>query len=1016
MTKRDFLLSLSKDELVELIFGFSETNQEACDFIQKKIYQAEVLGQNNKQENLLENPKTMNAEVPAAEISAYTNAINRFSSPEEKIALFKSLFSGRTDVFALRWHNEKSNKSGYSPVCKNKWLSGKCDLKKYSCAACPFKFPESLSDSRIYNHLAGKDLYCRDVIGIYPLLLDNCCNFLAFDFDSHKKNFKNTEKSDAAANDNSNSEKWKNDVRSVCKTCGEYSIFHSVEISRSGNGAHLWIFFSEKIKAKTARQFGSLILQASMLKNHSISFESFDRMFPNQDEIPNGGYGNLIALPLQGRAVKEKHSVFTDESFLPYDDQWKYLSSVQKLSEKEIIEISEQIQKKLGFAISACKEENPFENKKPLSNSLKSKDTGNEELSSSDFSQKVKITLTNRIEIQKAGISEKALYILRRTAVFLNPEYYKNLRLHLPLYNIPGFIDCSKENAECLLLPRGLLDETLETLKSANAGYEIADKRESGTKIDLAFKAELYDEQKLALTEMLKNDTGILSAGTGFGKTVTAAALIARRKTNTLILVQTHALLEQWKKSVKTFLDFAPGTIASGKDKSTGIVDIAIVKSLTENNSDRIKPRTHKYGMVIIDECHHVSAFSTENLASSFCAKYVYGLTATPIRRDGHQKIIFYQCGKILFSTSSKQMNKMQNFDHYFIPRFSNFHFKPDANTTDKNRSINSYYAELVKNEARNELIAEDVKNAVKNGRTPLVLSDRIEHLETLEKHLKNSAKNVILITGRGTLKQKKTQLEKLNSIPKEESLIVLATGKYAGEGFDQPRLDTLMLVFPFSWKGTLAQYCGRLHRNFAGKNEVQIYDYVDFRIPVFDRMYQNRLKGYRQLGYSVKIDDEKSTGQQQNVRSKIYSFAEYKTDFEDDLACAKKSVTLFLPYLTKTQTQNFIHLVLKNIPDGARVLVFTKRAATAENQKKQDAMILQLENAGAKVEKRNELSQKTAIIDEKILWYGSVNFLSAPNFHTPSPQENEECTIRIFSAAVAQEIEAEMVGKEEES
>lgn len=420
--------------------------------------------------------------------------------------------------------------------------------------------------------------------------------------------------------------------------------------------------------------------------------------------------------------------------------------------------------------------------------------------------------------------------------------------------------------------------------------------------------------------------------------------------------------------------------------------------------------------MVIIDECHHVSAFSTENLASSFCAKYVYGLTATPIRRDGHQKIIFYQCGKILFSTSSKQMNKMQNFDHYFIPRFSNFHFKPDSNTTDKNRSINSYYAELVKNEARNELIAEDVKNAVKNGRTPLVLSDRIEHLETLEKRLKNSAKNVILITGRGTSKQKKTQLEKLNSIPKEESLIVLATGKYAGEGFDQPRLDTLMLVFPFSWKGTLAQYCGRLHRNFAGKNEVQIYDYVDFRIPVFDRMYQNRLKGYRQLGYSVKVDDGKSAGQQQNARSKIYSFAEYKTDFENDLACAKKSVTLFLPYLTKTQTQNFIHLALKNIPDGARVLVFTKRAATAETRKKQDAMILQLENAGAKVEKRNELFQKTAIIDEKILWYGSVNFLSAPNFHTPTPQENEECTIRIFSAAVAQEIEAEMVGKEEES
>lgn len=747
-----------------------------------------------------------------------------------------------------------------------------------------------------------------------------------------------------------------------------------------------------------------------MLKNHSISFGSFDRMFPNQDEIPKGGYGNLIAIPLQGRAVKEKYSVFTDESFLPYDDQRKYLSSVQKLSEKEIIEISEQIQKKSGFSILAHKEENPFENKKLPADSVKNKVSENEKLNSSDFSQKVKITLSNRIEIKKAGISEKALYILRRTAIFLNPEYYKNLRLHLPLYNIPRFIDYSRENTECLLFPRGLLNETLEILESANAGYEITDKRESGTKVGLVFKAELYDEQKLALTEMLKNDTGILSVGTGFGKTVTATALIASRRTNTLILVQTHALLEQWKKSVKTFLNFTPGTIASGKDLSSGIVDIAVVKSLIENNSDRVKPRSYKYGMIIIDECHHVSAFTTENLVASFCSKYVYGLTATPIRYDGHQKIIFYQCGKILFSINSKQMNKTQNFDHYFIPRFSNFYFNPNSNKTDKKHSINSYYVELVKNEARNELIAEDVKNAVKTGRTPLVLSDRIEHLETLEKKLKDAAKNVILITGRGTSKQKKAQLEKLNSIQKEESLIVLATGKYAGEGFDQPRLDTLMLVFPFSWRGTLTQYCGRLHRNFAGKSEVQIYDYVDFRIPVFDRMYQNRLKGYRQLGYSVKVNDEKSIGQQKNSCSKIYSLAEYKTDFEKDLTCTEKSVILFLPFLTKAQVQNFIHLLSKNISNGARVLIFTKRASGAETRKKQDAMILQLENAGIKVEKQNGLSPKTAIIDGKILWYGNVNFLSVSNFLTSSTEENDECTIRIFSASVAQEIESEMV------
>ena len=269
-------------------------------------------------------------------------------------------------------------------------------------------------------------------------------------------------------------------------------------------------------------------------------------------------------------------------------------------------------------------------------------------LTKSDFPSQVKITLSNYIEIEKTGISERALGILRRTAVFLNPEYFKNLRMHLPLYNIPRFIDCSKENETYLLLPPGNLQTVIDKLADAEAQYEIFDARETGAAIEIENEVSLYDEQKIALAEMLKSDTGILCAGTGFGKTVVASALIAERKINTLILVQSHALLEQWKKSIKQFLNFTPGTIAAGKDKSTGIIDIAIVNSLVEKQSDEVKPRSYKYGMLIVDECHHVSAFTTENLVASFKSKYVYGLTATPIRRDGHQKIIFYQCGKIL--------------------------------------------------------------------------------------------------------------------------------------------------------------------------------------------------------------------------------------------------------------------------------------------------------------------------------------------------------------------------------
>lgn len=317
-----------------------------------------------------------------------------------------------------------------------------------------------------------------------------------------------------------------------------------------------------------------------------------------------------------------------------------------------------------GFLPNDCDTENV------LKSGAAYKDFGspqNIRLTQKDFSSAVHITLSNQIEITKTGISERALEIFRRTAVFLNPEYFRNLQMRLPLYNIPRYIDCSGESENALLLPRGNIVQIQKLLNDCNAPYEINDKREQGISIKVDFSEKLYAEQKDALQAMLESDIGILSAGTDFGKTVTAAALIAERKTNTIILVQTHTLLEQWKKAIKRFLNCEAGTIAAGKDTSTGIIDIAIIKSLTEKKSDSVKPRRHIYGMLIVDECHHVSAFGTENLVKSFRAKYVYGLTATPVRRDGRQKIIFMQCGQILYAITTKQMNRVQNFEHYFF-------------------------------------------------------------------------------------------------------------------------------------------------------------------------------------------------------------------------------------------------------------------------------------------------------------------------------------------------------------
>ena len=930
-------------------------------------------------------------------------SVTKISTPQEKINLFKSLFIGREDIFALRWFNAKSGKSGYSPVCENKWQSGKCNMKKYSCADCTFRLPVRLSDQHIFNHLAGRDSYCRDVIGLYPLMEGDFCQFLVLDFDMHvtkvQTSITPTHESGAIAtysHDEKNPSRWKSDILAVKKVCDEFSIPSYIEISRSGNGAHLWIFFSEKVPAKQARNLGSNILKAAMKHNHSISFESFDRMFPNQDEMPKGGYGNLIALPLQGNSVKQGYSVFVDDDFKQYDDQWLCLSSVKKLKEKELNRVVKEVLRLTGdFHVRRNEEDED----KQFSSDIKLNGESKKEIIKEDFTGLVQITLSNQIYLNKKGVSEHALGIVRRTAVFLNPEYFKKLRMHLPLYNIPRYIDCSKENDFELILPRGNLVEITDMLKKAEVEYKISDYRESGDEIDVVFKSELYEEQKVALNSLLKSNCGVLSAGTGFGKTVTAASLIAERKVNAIIIVQNHNLLEQWKKSIKEFLGINAGTIAAGKDKSTGIIDIAIVNSLTEKGTDELRPRSYKYGMVIVDECHHVSAFTTENLINSFKAKYVYGLTATPVRRDGHQHIIFMQCGPVLYSTTTKQMNEVQGFAHYFVPRFTSFHTV--ERKEGKEPGINDYYEKMFQSEARNQLIIDDVIKSVENGRTPLILSDRILHLEYLEEKLKSSANNVILITGKGTPKQKKEQLEKLKLVPNDESLIVLATGKYAGEGFDLPRLDTLMLALPFSWKGMLQQYCGRLHRNFEGKEEVLIFDYVDIRIPTFDRMYQNRLKGYKQLGYKIKPLNENSN---EEIESKIFTNEdeELKKFFTEDIVNARKTVIISTPYLSKREVQDFIWTTAKVMLNGAQIIVFVKKADTEEKQKKQAGCILSMENAGIEVLQKEALSQNLCVIDEKILWYGSVNYLGF--------SESEACCMRISNVKIASEIECEIL------
>lgn len=806
----------------------------------------------------------------------YNVTVTMHSTSEEKIGLFRSLFKGRDDVFARRWQSGTTGKSGYQPVCGNEWTDGLCDKKKYKCAICPNRSLLPLTDRDIFNHLAGKDSNCRDVTGIYPLLSDDTCCFLCADFDD---------------------EHYIDDITAFCSICAEYSIPVSIERSRSGNGAHIWIFFEEPVMASIARKLGSGILTKAMERCDALSFESYDRFLPNQDTMPEGGFGNLIALPLQGQARKSNNSVFVNSDLLPYHDQWAYLSSVQKLDKDKAEALAQELTKQgeLGVLVSDS-DEKPWESKKKQT------------LHISDFPPTLTIVLANMLYIPVTGLSPSAKNQIKRLAAFRNPDFYRAQAMRLPLYNKPRIICTADISEEYIGIPRGCKDALCGLLDDHLIAYRIDDKTNPGTKINVHFNGELRDEQKPAADMLLDHNIGVLSATTAFGKTVIASYLISQRQVNTLILVHTGALMLQWKKSLEQFLSFdmqspeeakgrgrrkawSPiGILGSGKNTLHGIVDIAMLQSLT--SGDNVKEAVRNYGMIIVDECHHVSAVNFEAVLKYTNARYVYGLTATPTRQDGHHPIIFMQCGPIRYKVDAKEQAEKRSFEHYLIPRFTAFR---DISADKKN--ITALYRELAENELRNRMIIKDVISVLESGRNPIVLTERREHVATLFNLLDGHCKNIITLTGTASAKERRETSEKLASVPDNESLVIIATGKYVGEGFDYPRLDTLFLALPIAWKGKVAQYAGRLHRNYPGKTEVQVYDYADIHISVLEKMYQKRIKSYASIGYKTILNNTVS-----DIPNLIYDGKSFYPVFCRDIEKAKHEILIVSPFMRKNR------------------------------------------------------------------------------------------------------------------
>lgn len=735
----------------------------------------------------------------------------RHLNPTEKVALFRSLFRGRTDVYPLRWESTKG-KSGYSPACINEWKPGVCNKPRIKCGDCNQRLLLPITDQVIYDHLAGKH-----TVGVYPLLADDTCYFLAADFDEAD---------------------WREDARAFMQSCRELNIPAVLEISRSGNGAHVWIFFADPVPAREARQLGAALISHTCDRTRQLSLSSYDRFFPNQDTLPKGGFGNLIALPLQKQTREQGRNLFIDEAFIPYPDQWGFLASIRPMPRFELdsaILGATGGRHPLDVAfVSEEDEREPWKRPAPVSSRI-----------SSPLPESLTLVRANQIFIAKADLPQPLANRLIRLAAFQNPEFYKAQAMRLPVWNKPRIIGCAENFPQHIGLPRGCLDAVLELLGHNDIRAEIQDERVAGCKVPVKFTGELRKDQKAAVRAMLKREVGILCAPTAFGKTVTAAALIARRKLSTLILVHRTELLRQWQERLTTFLELSKGTLGvfgAGKKNPTGKIDIAVMQSLSR--LDDLPELLDKYGQIIVDECHHLSAFSFEAILKQAKAKYVIGLTATPIRRDGHQPIIFMQCGPIQHSAARPESAPVQL--EVWPQSLPTPNIPPES-------GIQDVFRILANDTNRTRRVAQDILTAYQEGRKVLVLTERTEHLDLLRNTLGDEIEHCFILHGRLSKKQRTAifnELEELNdSVPR----VLLATGRLIGEGFDHPPLDTLVLAMPISWKGTLQQYAGRLHREYADKQDVRIYDYVELDHPQLARMWEKRRRGYRAMGYQIR-------------------------------------------------------------------------------------------------------------------------------------------------------------------
>ncbi|MHB9782236.1 TOTE conflict system archaeo-eukaryotic primase domain-containing protein [Streptococcus sp. 10F2] len=833
--------------------------------------------------------KKRNQEIFVIQKEDFEKSFAIYESPlttQEKLELFFSVFKGRFDVYARSYLNGEG-KLQYSPSYKYGWKDLAPEKREF----------HPLTVDVLKSHLKGET-----AIGIFPMLKDETCWFLVLDFD--KKD-------------------WKLSVEVLRNVSCERGVIPAVEISRSGNGAHVWYFFENAILARDARNFGRKLLELSMLESESISFEAYDRMFPNQDILPKGGIGNLIALPLQGKAYENGNTLFVDEEFKPYANQWRFLQSIERIETKTV-----------DFIVGIDSE-------------------------SPNLEQSTSLKFSNVLMLEKHVLSSQTMFYLKKMASFSNPEFYLKQIMRQPTYQIPERICLFEETDRYLILPRGLLQKLTNLFNQIS----IEDNRIVHSPVSVKFVGELRFEQEVALADVTSRDNGILQAETGFGKTVLGAALIAKHQARTIILVHNRQLLEQWIQKLSHFLEFEEEMpvryTPKGREKEIGyigqytgskkwrskLVDVVMIQSMF--NLDSLSDLLNEYTMMIIDECHHVTALMFEKVVKEFKGKYMYGLTATPERKNGHHPIIFQRIGDILHKTDAP---KHQFYKKFFICLTSFGRFDSEKASSRRFDSLNDW---LARDESRNQLIVGDVLDQIRQQRNCLVIVNRIEHIEILSELLLSKGFDCIFTLSGNT----KTSIRKrvLEEIDKEKrGFILISTGKFIGEGFDLPQLDTLFLVGPLSWKNNLIQYAGRLHRSHEEKREVRIFDYLDIHVPYLERMFQRRQVAYKQMGYEI-IEKEKN-------QKNYYRTADYEVDLDKDLLNAKK-IHLILPFIQKRKLIQFVE----------RYNSIQKILLLPEKFKNTSWFEKTTENNLTVLFDSSKSLTPMLIIDDYLIWYGAL-------------------------------------------